>query len=269
MRGAFFMKQIALLCVLALAPAFPASSDDSRIARFDVQRVFDQYQHTKDIQKDIASKINRSGPQTTAETLEFEDHKNLIQRRNDLRARADKAPSGTVEKQQLDLQAQIATVLVQLDEAPRALIEGSERERNSKEAGRGSAPSQPYDARRALFEHRASKRDLGDGIDPVRGTPLHTSRPCFWPDLQPRRREVPDDHSIPGLRRRFRHPTRPPQRTVRREEIEMILMPRHRGITFRQGAAQNPRESASAKDSLSDNLESTRSWHSGSDACRR
>ena len=49
------MNHIVVVLVF-LASLLPASADELRIARFDAQRVFEQYQHTKDIQKDVDMK---------------------------------------------------------------------------------------------------------------------------------------------------------------------------------------------------------------------
>jgi Skp family chaperone for outer membrane proteins len=110
----------------SLALLLPASADELHIARFDAQRVFDQYQHTKDIQRKIDEKRNVGGPGSFTPSME---------RRDKLKTRSDKltealkmAQAGSPERERIDLQLQITALELELDEL-RAAIEGAKRDR--------------------------------------------------------------------------------------------------------------------------------------------
>jgi hypothetical protein len=106
--------------------ALSVSADELRIARFDVQRVFDEYQHTKDLKAATLSKINVGGPGSYTPSMERRDK--LKASVDTLTERLKAATAGTPEQERLELQLQIATLELQLDELRRTL-ESTQRER--------------------------------------------------------------------------------------------------------------------------------------------
>ena len=115
-----------LTIAASFALALSASADELRIARFDVQRVFDEYQHTKDLKTATLSKINVGGPGSYTPSVERRDK--LKTRMDTLTEKLKTATVGTPERERLELQLQLATLETQLDELRRTL-ESTQRER--------------------------------------------------------------------------------------------------------------------------------------------
>lgn len=122
------MKRIALIFLSAVS-VISARAEELRIARFDAQRVFDQYQHTTDLEKEISVKRNTrlSGP----ESERLEARLKLKDRVDDFTAKLREATAGTPERERLAQQLQIATLEQQIDGLARA-IEGLRREQTLK-----------------------------------------------------------------------------------------------------------------------------------------
>ena len=120
------VKHIFAVAAL-LALLLPAGADELPIARFDAQRVFDQYQHTKDIQRKIDEKRSVGGPGSYTPSID---------RRDKLKTRSDKltealktAPAGSPERERIELQLQMAALELELDEV-RAAVAGAHRDRS-------------------------------------------------------------------------------------------------------------------------------------------
>src|SRR4051794_14705261 len=110
---ALTVKRIALIFLSAVS-IISANGDELRIARFDAKRVFDQYQHTKDLEKEISAKRHTRLSEPESERLE--NHLKLKSRVDDFTARIRGATAGTPERERLEQQLQIATLELQLDE---------------------------------------------------------------------------------------------------------------------------------------------------------
>ena len=111
----------------SLALLLPANADELRIGRFDALRVYNQYQHTKDIQREIDGKISVGGPGSFTPDIE---------RRAKLKTRSDKltealktTPAGSPERERIDLQLQMTTLELELEEL-RAAFKGVQRDRS-------------------------------------------------------------------------------------------------------------------------------------------
>ncbi len=124
------MLRIFRLAVLFLVIA-SAEADEFRIARFDAQRVFDEYQHTKDLRSAIAGKINVDGPAT--DTPELGRQLKLEARVAELTSKTKAVPANSQERDRLELQLQLATLETQIDDLRRAL-ESIRREQAQKES---------------------------------------------------------------------------------------------------------------------------------------
>jgi hypothetical protein len=106
--------------------ALSVSADEFRIARFDLQRVFDEYQHTKDLKTAVLSKIHVGGPGSY--TPSMERHDKLKAAADALTEKFKAATAGTPERERLELQLQIANLELQLHELRRT-FESTQRER--------------------------------------------------------------------------------------------------------------------------------------------
>src|SRR5262245_58940059 len=102
-------RAISIIAYLALIAH--ASADDLRIARFDAQRVFDQYQHTKDVE--TAINIRRNSRQSPDPNNLSERYDAARKRIDDARSAMDRTQAGTPERERAELQLQLATLAAQ------------------------------------------------------------------------------------------------------------------------------------------------------------
>lgn len=104
------MKGVFLI-VACLVVIVPARADESRIARFDVKRVFEQYQHTKDLEAVNDAKRHSRRPSeftSVIESLEAAKERVVAARTANDRTQAD-----TPERELSELKLQLATLVAQ------------------------------------------------------------------------------------------------------------------------------------------------------------
>jgi Skp family chaperone for outer membrane proteins len=100
-----------------LAVVLPVDAEDMRIARFDLNRVWDSYQRVKDVVGPVMGKrINVGGPTYTASV---EHRKELKSRLDEITDKLKKSPAEGPERKELELQARIAALEFQVDELQR------------------------------------------------------------------------------------------------------------------------------------------------------
>jgi hypothetical protein len=80
------MKRRALSFLLLIWFMLPVRGDDPHIARFNVQRAFDEYQLTKDLRYEAMLSINQTGPQTDPIRRDQKRHEELQKRLAELTA---------------------------------------------------------------------------------------------------------------------------------------------------------------------------------------
>jgi hypothetical protein len=116
--------------IIALGLALTANADELRMARFDVKRVFDEYQHTKDLMRVALGKTNFGGPHSITPSMDRSDR--IKERHDKLLDLFRASAAGSSERERLDLQLQISSLERQLDEVRRTLEE-TQRERTSQD----------------------------------------------------------------------------------------------------------------------------------------
>jgi len=112
-----------------LALLVSASAEELRIARFDVKRVFDQYQHTRDLEAMISDKRHSRLPSDSLPSDIDEIKKRYYaakERLDEARAANGRVQAGTPERERSDLQLQFATVEFQYLEL-KLTLEGMKR----------------------------------------------------------------------------------------------------------------------------------------------
>lgn len=128
----FFAFAVGLM--LAASSAF---GDDVRIARFDAKRVFEQYQHTKELQDAVSAKRHPMGPGSA--TPAIEQQLELKERLADLSGKVKRAVEGTPERERLEQAEKIAALELQLAELRRALENRQRADAASEELRRNRA----------------------------------------------------------------------------------------------------------------------------------
>jgi Skp family chaperone for outer membrane proteins len=103
------MFYFALLFSLTLAVS-PAFGGDFRMARFDAKRVFEQYQHTKDVQEAVSARRNVTGPHS--ETPDIEERVKLDDQLACISDKIKRTAPGSPEYERLALEQRIAALQV-------------------------------------------------------------------------------------------------------------------------------------------------------------
>jgi Skp family chaperone for outer membrane proteins len=126
------LRFFALVVGLIVA-ASSAFGDDVRIARFDAKRVFEQYQHTKE----VSAKRHPMGPGSA--TPEIEERIKLKERLANLSERVKQAAEGTGERERSEQAEKIAGLELQLAELRWALENRQRADAASEELRRNRA----------------------------------------------------------------------------------------------------------------------------------
>jgi Skp family chaperone for outer membrane proteins len=116
--------------LLSLIAAVTAQADEPVVARFDAKRVFEQYQHTKDIELANSAKRHPMGPGSYTPSMERHD---VIKRRFSVATeKLKQANPGSPEHQRGELELRIVSLELELDEL-RASLENANRAQASAE----------------------------------------------------------------------------------------------------------------------------------------
>jgi len=102
---------------------------DLRIARCDIQRVFDQYQHTIDIRSEIDRRRNVTGPQTALNSWDMHLH---VRQGEELAKELKQSEPNTPEREKLQRHGEWLRLEMQLDDLE-IRLEMNRREQSLKD----------------------------------------------------------------------------------------------------------------------------------------
>jgi hypothetical protein len=126
-RGVVYLAmKVILIAIVAFALLVSVRAEDLRIAKFDIQRVFDQYERTKELDREARSKISVSGPRSYTPAMERRD--TLKKRLENIKEKMKSIDLGTPAWDQIESQWRIATLDLEIDDL-RATLEQMQREK--------------------------------------------------------------------------------------------------------------------------------------------